>query len=305
MRILVTGATGFLGSYLVADLLAHGHEVSVLVRPGGNPWRLSEVLAGVHVVEGSLTDVKALRSKLAAARPHAIAHMAWDGVSNVDRNRALQARNIPMTAELAELGAEVGIETFAGAGSHAEYGPYDRQIAESDETHPTTLYGKAKLAAGETARQLCSEHAVRFAWLRIFSTYGPKDADSWLIPSMIRTLRRTERMSLTKCEQRWSFLHARDAAAAFRTALVNPAADGIYNVGSPEAPELRDTVTHLRDLVNPAAELGFGDVPYRSDQVMVLQPDTQRLSALGWRPEVSLTDGLLETVNWYDEAKRS
>ena len=155
------------------------------------------------------------------------------------------------------------------------------------------------------AGQLCGELGVRFAWLRIFSTYGPKDTPGWLIPSMIRTLRERRHMALTGCEQRWGFLHARDVAAAFRIVLTDPSASGVYNLGSPDAPPLRDTVTTLRDLVNPAAELGFGEIPYRPDQVMILQADIRRLSALGWRRRISLVEGLSETVAWHDASQQS
>ena len=122
---------------------------------------------------------------------------------------------------------------------------------------------------------------------------------------MIRTLRLGAHMALTRCEQRWGFLHARDAAAAFRLALTSAAAQGFYNLGSPDAPPLRDTVTRLRDLIDPDAALGFGEVAYRPDQVMVLAADVSRISALGWRPEVALDQGLRETVAWYDAVQSS
>lgn len=299
MHFFVTGATGFLGSYLAADLLAAGHEVTVLVRPGADTWRLSEVLSRLHVLPGTLADLDSLAPQITAAGFDGVAHLAWRGVGNTDRNSPVQARNVPDTVELAALAAEGGARVFVGAGSQAEYGPHPRIIREDDAARPTTLYGKAKLAAGSMAGQLAAERGIRFAWLRIFSTYGPKDADAWLIPSMIRTLKSGQRMALTGCEQLWSFLHARDAAAGFRLALTDPGANGVYNLGAPEAPPLRETVTTLRDLVDPGAELGFGEVPYRPDQVMVLQPDMSRLMGHGWRPQVALADGLRETVASY------
>jgi len=305
MRIFVTGASGFLGSYLVADLVAQGHEVAVLLRPASSQWRLGEIHDRLHVIPGSLAQLDGLREALRAFAPEAVVHMAWRGVAGADRNSPVQAINVADTVGLAELAAEAGARIFVGAGSQAEYGPYDRAIREDDAPRPTTLYGMAKLAAGSMAMRLCEERGLRAAWLRIFSTYGPKDADHWLIPSMIRSLRSGQRMALTACEQRWGFLHARDAASAFRMAITRDAANGVFNVGSPDAPPLRETVTRLRDLVDPGAALGFGELAYRPDQVMVLAADVSRTLALGWKPEVSLDEGLRETVNWHDATSSS
>jgi UDP-glucose 4-epimerase len=305
MRVFITGGAGFLGSYLAADLASEGHEVAVLVRPGTNTWRLVEQRSKIKIIGGSLDDLGSFRIELAAFRPEAVAHMAWRGVANLDRNDPAQARNITHALELAVLCAELGVTVFVGSGSQAEYGPYGRIIREDDATAPTTLYGWAKLAAGAMTGHLCEARGLRFAWLRIFSTYGPKDSPGWLIPNLINTLKQGQRMSLTACEQRWGFLHGRDAASAFRLVLSNQEARGLFNVGSPDAPPLRQTIETIRDLIDPRAELGFGDLPYRSDQVMVLHADVGRLSALGWRPTTTLAVGLTETVASYDAFERS
>jgi UDP-glucose 4-epimerase len=303
MRVLLTGATGFLGSYVADELLTSGHSVAALIRQGSNPWRLRPILDRLAVIEGSLANLRKIEPALSAFKPEAVAHLAWEGVAGAVRNDPAQAQNIVHTVALAELAADVGARVWIGAGSQAEYGAYDRPINEDDATHPTTLYGWAKLAAGKMAQQICVAREIRFAWLRVFSTYGPMDAEHWLIPSTIRSLQGGERVPLTAGEQRWGFLHARDAATAFRTALLHPDARGVLNVGSPEAPRLRNTLEELRDFVNPQADLGFGDIAYRPDQVMVLQADVTRLSRLGWRPKVSLAEGLRETTAWY--AQRS
>jgi len=303
MRIFVTGATGFLGSHVAEDLVAQGHDVAVLLRPGSKPWRLAAILDRLTIIDGTLDDPATLGTGLRSFAPDAVVHMAWRGVANHERNSKEQARNIVDAVELVDLAADVGATIFVGAGSQAEYGPYDRVIAESDPPRPTTLYGIAKLATGLMTERRCAERHLRFAWLRIFSAYGPRDGDAWLIPSLIRTLRANGRMALTACEQRWGFLHARDAAAAVRIVIASPAAQGTYNLGSPDAPQLRDTVERLRDLIG-RGELGFGEVPYRPDQVMVLAADVTRLEALGWRPAIGLDQGLRETLAWTEAAER-
>lgn len=299
MRIAVTGASGFVGSCVVEDLVSRGHDVAILLRRGTSRWRLDGILDRVKVIEGSLDDVQGLRPHLAQFRPEVMLHLAWRGVNNQDRNNPLQARNVVDSVDLAVVCSELGVQTFVGAGSQAEYGPYDRAIVEHDLTRPTTLYGKAKVAGCEMAGQIAAASGMRFVWLRIFSTYGPKHEDFWIFPSVIRTLRSGRRMSLTQGEQLWGFLHVRDAAAGIRTVIEDNSASGIFNLGSPDAPRLKDTIIMLRDLVCPSAELGFGDVPYRPDQVMVLKADISRLAALGWRPAIDLSSGLKELVAWY------
>jgi len=300
MRILITGSTGFVGSYLIRELLDRGHYVGAIIRPESDAWRISEVRERVRFIVGSLDDISALRSAIAAFEPDAIAHLAWWGVRNADRNSPIQARNIGPAVELAGLAAELGVKVFVGAGSQAKYGQYHRTIGEDDPARPTTLYGMAKVATATMAGELCHRNGVRFAWVRLSSTYGPKDHDHWLIPQLIRTLKAGRRMPLTKAEQRWGFLHVRDAASGIRTVIEAEAASGVFNLGSPEAPPLPETILAIRDLVDPAGELGFGEIPYRLDQVMVLKADVTRLQSLGWQPRIALKEGLREMVSWYN-----
>jgi UDP-glucose 4-epimerase len=134
----------------------------------------------------------------------------------------------------------------------------------------------------------------------VFSTYGPKDAPYWVIPRTIRQIKNGRRVALTAGEQCWGFLFVRDAAAAFRLALEEDRAEGVYNVGAVDAPPLRNTIKQISTLLGlTGEELGFGEVPYRPDQVMMLQADIRRLQELGWAPRVSLSAGLKETVAWY------
>lgn len=296
MQVLVTGAGGFLGAHVAAELAARGHRVAALVRPGLAPWRLAPLAGRIDILRGDLADGPAVAGHLATLRTEAVVHLAWEGVGNAARNDPAQARNIALTLDLVAAAADAGAQVFLGAGSQAEYGPKDHAIREEDATLPTTLYGHAKLAAGLMAGQIAAARGLRFGWLRVFSTYGPGDNPGWLIPDLIARLRRGERMALTPGEQRWGFLHARDAAAGFRAVLEHAGAGGVFNLGSPDAPPLRETIALLRDLVDPRVPLGFGDIPYRPDQVMRLEADVGRLTALGWVPRIALAEGLAETV---------
>lgn len=303
MRVLVTGASGFIGAHLCHTLIEAGHDVLGIVRQRAGAWRLDAFAKDCPTIEGDLADVSSLEPQVAQFAPEVLVHLGWSGVAGQSRNDASQALNVGMTAQILELGIKAGIKTFVGIGSQAEYGPHDGIIDQETATRPTTMYGEAKLAAAHLSFRLCHLASIRFAWLRVFSTYGPGDASHWLIPGTIEALRAGARPSFTECGQLWGFLHVLDAAQAIRMVVETPTAGGYYNLGSADAPSLRQTLETLRDLIDPSLELGFGDLPYRPDQVMHLQADIGPLQReTGWVPKVDLMTGLKDTIAWYAHA---
>ncbi len=295
MRVFVSGASGFIGSYVCRDLVSAGHEVMALAR-GEAPWRLAGACDKITLVCGGLEDQTAWQKQFMAFQPTAVAHLGWMGVGNSDRNSLTQVKNVGWTTELVERAAEAGAKTFVGIGSQAEYGP---NAAGGGLEAPTTLYGEAKLASGRLSAIMARQLELRFAWIRTFSIFGPMHQPYWMIPGLIRDLLRGIKPALTAGEQLWDFLFVADAAQAIRMVLENDSASGLYPLGSGNAPPLRATIEALRDLIDPQLPLGFGEVDYRPDQVMRLQADITRLSALGWQPATPLRQGLDYTVQWY------
>ncbi|MBF0561311.1 MAG: NAD(P)-dependent oxidoreductase [Alphaproteobacteria bacterium] len=304
MRCFLTGANGFIGSYILRALLDGGHSVAVLVRRGADRKRIANQIDRITVLEGTLEVISDWQAGLASFAPDIVIHAAWHGVSGTDRNQAIQARNTVAAAELAAMAAALGASTFVGLGSQAEYGPFSQRADEQLPTRPTTLYGIAKLAAAQMTERLCELNGLRWAWLRVFSIYGPEDRGNWLIPFLIDKLSHNQSPSLSRCEQLWDFLYAADAAAAV-VAVVNTAtATGIFNLGSGHAPPLLETVTLLRDMISPQTPLGIGELPYRPDQGMHLEADITRLHKItGWQPIWTLSEGLAETVKWHQEQR--
>lgn len=301
MKVFLTGATGFLGSWVLEQLLDGGDTVAVLLRDGADTSRITTCQDRAQVIRGDLRDVAAFEPAVRAFAPDAVAHLAWDGVAGAERNAPRQWRNVSAALELLELAARCGAHHWIGVGSQAEYGPCANVISEDTPTRPTTLYGASKLATGQLAQALCGHLGLRFGWLRLFSAYGPRDNPSWMIPSLILALKRGERPAVTRAEQLWDYIHVADAAAAVTAVLRTPGAQGFFNLGSGSAPPLREIIETVRDLVAPGQAVGFGEVPYRPDQVMHLQADIRRLSqATGWRPAMTLDQGLRATVRWFD-----
>jgi nucleoside-diphosphate-sugar epimerase len=303
-RILVTGASGFVGAAVVRQLIDQGREVIALLRGNDVPWRLRDIWPRIQVIRADLTRLSEAASAIKLLRPQAVAHLAWEGVKGADRNHPMQLNNVQASFELYRLAREAGAESFVGLGSQAEYGPCEGRITEATLTRPTTLYGATKLGTALALDRLALAEDFPFAWLRLFSTYGPTDEPNWLIPYVTRQLLARQRPALTSAEQVWDYLHVRDVAAAV-VAVLDSQPRGLFNLGSGQAVPLRTIIERVRDEVDASLPLGFGEVAYRPDQVMHLEADISALSAAcGWRPTIDLASGIRETVDWFRNEDR-
>lgn len=301
MRALVTGANGFIGSYLTRRLVSAGDDVAALVRPRADLWRLDDVAEQMTLIEGDLRNLDPVAARLGAFAPEIVYHLAWGGVAGVDRDRVLlHNENLAATLALVRHLAQIDCQAFIGLGSQAEYGPRNERLDEGAQTNPTTEYGRGKLEASIEGRKIALNAGMRFCWVRVFSTYGPQDNPRWMIPYVIDKLLRGERPRLTACAQKWDYLYVDDAAEAISRLGWAQEADGVFNLGSGTSWPLRHVVERLRDLIDPGASIGFAEVAYRPDQVMLLEADTREIArATGWRPTTSLEEGLEKTVAWH------
>jgi len=294
--LLVTGAGGFVGAAVARVALAAGHRVVAMSRTP-HPSRLADVHGDLVLGAVDMAETPALTAAVAAAKPDCVVHCAWEGVGGAKRAADIQFANIATTCTLVDAAVAAGATKFVGIGSQAEYGRFDRRIREDDLPEPTMLYGAAKLSACHLARQRSLGTGMEFAWLRLFSTYGPGDNPNWLIPSVITDLVARRRPRLTAGTQCWDYLHVDDVARAIVAVATTPAAQGVFNLSSGQAVPVRTVVEQLRDLVAPERALGFGEIPFGSDQIMFLEGDNERLrTATGWAPQVTLTKGLAGTV---------
>ncbi len=294
-RILVTGAGGFVGAAVVRAALAAGHDVIALVR--NDRSRLAAVASRVSLHHVDLAGGPAVAALLGSVKPDIVIHSAWEGVGGALRGGDIQLENIRTTIALADAAIAAGARKFVGIGSQAEYGRYDRKIVESDLPRPTMLYGAAKLAANHLAAQRCREAGVEFAWLRLFSVYGPGDNANWLIPSTAASLVKGKAPKCTAGTQKWDYLHIDDVADGVLAAATTEGATGVFNLSSGNPVAVRRIVEMLRDLAAPGLNLAFGTIPFGPDQIMHLEGDNERLrGATGWSVRVPIGEGLRQVV---------
>jgi len=220
MRVFLTGASGFVGSHLLARFLRTGeHAVAVVLRPGRPHRRIEHLLDRVEVLAGDLAQPEALAEPVQRFAPELVLHAAWANPNSENRDSAQHADHVTHALELVKLAHAAGVRHFVGIGSQAEYGTAAVRADESEPAQPVTFYGVAKLCAGLLSGKLCATFGIRFAWLRLFAAYGPGEDDNWLIPSVGRALLAGQRPATTEGKQRWDYLFVEDVAEAVATAL--------------------------------------------------------------------------------------
>ena len=142
-----------------------------------------------------------------------------------------------------------------------------------------------------------------FAWLRLFSPYGPGDNSNWLIPSVAAQILAGQAPRTSAGTQKWDYLHIADCAQGILAAAVTESAQGVFNLSSGRAVTVRSIVERIRDLACPHLPLTFGEIPFGPNQIMHLEGDCSRLSAAtGWGPRIMIEDGLVTVVNSLREA---
>lgn len=165
--------------------------------------------------------------------------------------------------------------------------------------NPENGYGMAKLCAGLMSRTEAAALGVDHVWARVLSVYGPHDGPATMISGTIRALLAGQCPPLTKGEQQWDYLYSADAAEAFYLMALRGQNGSVYPLGSGQARPLKEYILALRDAIDPALSLGFGQVPYGPNQVMHLQADIAPLTRdTGFVPGTEFTEGIRKTIEW-------
>jgi UDP-glucose 4-epimerase len=293
MKIAVTGASGFLGSW-ICRVAGRLHEIHALTSPNSDLTRLKNI-ENLQIHKG---DLQGWLNCLETIKPEALVMADWWGVGNLLRNDLRQYDNLNRVKLISAKAIEMGAKVVIGLGSQAEVGPTNLQISDSIVEKPTTHYGRAKIEARNIIDSLSENSDSRSVWLRILSTYGPLDHGTWLIPQTVDSLQKGKEMLLTKGEQEWSYLHAYDLATSVLLAVEKHTLNGIATVGNPQTVTLRDLIMSIGEIMGRKELLCFGAIPYRNDQVMKLIPDVSKLMQAGWSPRVNLDSGLSQTIDW-------
>lgn len=319
MRMLVTGANGFVGAALCRMLLAHGHQVTGLVRgnvplvDGAAPWR-----HGAADFEGlGAAWAPELRPDCVihlAARVHVMNDHAHDPLA------AFRATNVDGTLRVAQAARELGVRRFVFVSSIKAVGESDhgKPLDEAAVPRPVDAYGRSKLEAELALRELGYRSGLDVVIVRPPLVYGPGVRANFL--SLLNILRRGIPLPFGAVRARRSLVYSGNLVDALVRCATDPkATGGCFHVADAESPSVSELLIALGKHLHRPARLmpvpvgvlrALGVLSGRTEQIRrltdSLQVDVSHLrSTLDWVPPFSMDDGLAETVRWYLAQARS
>lgn len=296
-RVLVTGASGFIGRRLVARLLRAGARVHAIdLVPGG--------VAGVSEHLCDLKDAEATARTVDAVDPNVVFHLAAFKQRTAEPSAFAGAvlDNITGTLDLVvPLCGRSSLRSIVAVGTVEEYAGDDPPYDESMREAPVSAYSFSKTAMVQLLQTFHRVHGLPAVVVRPTIAYGPGQGSEMFLPALIASLLAGDRFPMTAGGQLRDFIYVDDLVEGLLAAAVTPEARGrVFNLGSGASVALRDAALKVEALTGRAGLLALGEVPYRAGEPMGYAVDiTAAREVLGWVPAVTLDEGLRRTVEAY------
>lgn len=289
LKIFITGATGFLGYHIASSCLAAGFDLLCLKRKSSvslfKPDQ-EEIISWVNA------DEEAWEKTVVDYQPDILIHCAWEGVSAENRNNSqVQCKNIQLSEKLIKL---CPYRQIIVLGSQEEYGRIDSVVDENYPLAPITEYAKAKIETCKMLQKYAENKGIEWLWIRVFTVFGEKQKEDWLIPSIIKKCLNPDelQMDTTKGEQSYSYLYSADFASAITSTLGEVGNSGIYNISSSTPIRLIDLFSLIKQKTNSKIEF-HPVLPYREYQSMMIMGDSTKFkNTFGDYEKTTLSQGL-------------
>lgn len=291
MKILITGASGFVGNNIARAAINRGFNVGLLLRNQFNQ-RTKDLTEKISVFNGCVLDREALKRIADDFNPDAVFHLATYGAyprKQKDFDLMVDT-NIRGTVNLIEVMDKIPV---INTGSSSEYGLKDFPMKESDICRPNNSYGLTKLAQ----TLLCQQKGI--PTLRIFSAYGPYEDEGRLVPTLINATFSDTEVNLVNSVK--DYIYTEDIADAFFKTLerYDKIKGKVINLGSGQQINVR-TITEIVEMIaGKPLKKTWNYSPAQNESSVWVADTTESRQLLDWAPKVDLNTGIERTYNWW------
>lgn len=303
---IITGATGFIGRWLIRTLLAENIPTTAVIREGRRlppDWPKSELLT---TVECSMEHYDSLPDRISVQSETVFYHLAWAGVSGAERgDAAVQLSNVVASKAAVEAAAAMGCAAFVGLGTIMEQEAI--AVTDTDGTAPGMgyLYGEAKHMAHLLTKAVAAQHGLCHIWPMLTNAYGEYEDSPRFIHTTLRKIMHHQPLEFTAATQTYDFIHIEDAAKALVALGKCGQARHSYVIGSGHAAPLRSFIETIGSTLAPDQPLLFGNVPFTGVALPVESFSIHQLTAdTGFQPAISFADGICRTMQWLKELEQ-
>jgi nucleoside-diphosphate-sugar epimerase len=298
-KVLLTGASGFIGRHCIPFLLDKGYQVHGAISNQDTPNNNNDNLFWHSV---NLLDHNEIQKLLDGVSPTHLLHLAWYTEHGLfwESNRNLDW--VISSLQLITAFKRIGGQRVVIAGTCAEY-DWKYGFCNEDATplHPSNLYGTSKNALNNILTRFTDKNKISYAWGRIFFLYGPYEYQKRLIPYVITSLMKNIPAECSHGDQIRDFLHVEDVANAFVT-LLDSDLKGAINIGSGEPVTIKYIVNQIGSLLNKSDLIRLGARSSSlTDPPLLLADVTKLKNELHWHPKYDLDAGLQSSINWWHE----
>ena len=293
-RLLLTGASGFVGSHCIEPLLARDYEIHAV------STRAVATQDGIVWHQADLLQFSQVESLLRQITPTHLLHLAWFVAHGEYWTSPMNFRWVEASLKLLEAFAANGGMRAVFVGTGAEYGDHTGSCVEGKTPlHPTTLYGTCKASLGIMLPTLSPQFGISSAWARLFYLYGPHEKPSRLVPSAIRTLLNNQLYTCSFGDLVRDYLYIQDAADAL-AALLESNVTGELNVASGEGVALNHILSCIGKQLGREQLLHFETKSASAAQLPIQIADVTHLtSEVGWTRCIPLEQGVEQTIAWW------